>query len=60
MGICYAKLFEHGFYLKKTKLGPDLHAWRYTAVILFGYFYRRIWESFPIQKWPLFSQFHVF
>ena len=23
-------LFEHGFYLKKPKLGPDLHAWRYT------------------------------
>ena len=29
-------------------------------VILFGHFYRLIWESFPIQKWPLFSQFHVF
>ena len=24
-------LFEHGFYLKKPKLGPDLHAWRYTG-----------------------------
>ena len=22
--------------------------------------YRLIWESFPIRKWPLFSQFHVF
>ena len=29
------------------------------TVILFGYFYRLIWESVPIQKWPLFSQFHV-
>ena len=29
-------------------------------VILFGHFYRLIWESFPIQKWPLFSQLHVF
>ena len=25
-------LFEHGFYLKKPKLGPDLHAWRYTGM----------------------------
>ena len=47
MGIRYAKLFEatksmfkswdshaveHGFYLKKPKLGPDLHAWRYTGM----------------------------
>ena len=24
-------LFEHGFYLKKPKLGPDLHAWRDTG-----------------------------
>ena len=24
-------LFEHGFYLKKPKLGPDLYAWRYTG-----------------------------
>ena len=24
-------------------------------VILFGHFYGGIWESFPIQKWPLFS-----
>ena len=30
------------------------------TVILFGNFYCLIWESFPIQKWPLFSQFHVF
>ena len=30
------------------------------SVILFGHFWGRIWESFPIQKWPLFSQFHVF
>ena len=30
------------------------------TVILFGHFYHLIWESFPIQKWPLFSQFHVF
>ena len=29
-------------------------------VILFGHFYRLIQESFPNQKWPLFSQFHVF
>ena len=32
----------------------------YIAVILFGHFYSLIWESFPIQKWPLFSQFHDF
>ena len=25
-------LFEHGFYFKKPKLGPDLHAWRYTGM----------------------------
>ena len=25
------------------------------SVILFGNFYLLIWESFPIQKWPLFS-----
>ena len=25
-------LFEHGFYLKKPKLGPDLHARRYTGM----------------------------
>ena len=25
-------LFEHGFYLKKSKLGPDLHVWRYTGM----------------------------
>ena len=31
----------------------------YGAVILFGNFHCLIWESFPIQKWPLFSQFHV-
>ena len=31
-----------------------------VAVILFGHFYRLIWESFPIQKWSLFSQFYVF
>ena len=30
------------------------------SVILFGNFYRLIWESFPIQNWPLFSHFHVF
>ena len=30
------------------------------TVILFGHFYSLIWESFPIQKWPLFSQLHVF
>ena len=24
------------------------------------HFYRRIWESLSIQKWPLFSQFHIF
>ena len=23
-------LFEHGFYLKRPKLGPDLYAWTYT------------------------------
>ena len=33
---------------------------RCYSVILFGHFYRLIWEAFPIQKWPLFSQFHVF
>ena len=26
-------LFEHGFYLKKSKLGPDLHALRYTECV---------------------------
>ena len=31
-----------------------------APVILFGHFYCLIWESFPIQKWPLFSQCHVF
>ena len=25
-------LFEHGFYLKKAKLSPDLHEWRYTGM----------------------------
>ena len=34
-------LFEHGFYLKKPKLGPDLHAWRYT-----GKRCGRDWSSF--------------
>ena len=34
--------------------------WGVISVILFGHFWGRIWESFPIQKWPLFSQFHVF
>ena len=33
---------------------------RVATVILLGHIYRLIWESFPIQKWPLFSQFHVF
>ena len=27
---------------------------------LFDHFYRLIWVPFPIQKWPLFSHFHVF
>ena len=31
-----------------------------VAVILFGHFYLLIRESFPIQKWSLFSQFSVF
>ena len=30
------------------------------TVILFGHFYHLIRESFPIQKWPIFSQFSVF
>ena len=46
------------------------HPWGMTQVtelksrpvILFGQFKHLIWESFPILKWPLFSQFreHVF
>ena len=31
-----------------------------VPVISFSHFYCLLWESFPIQKWPLFSQFHVF
>ena len=31
-----------------------------APVILFGYFYLLIRESFQIQKWSLFSQFCVF
>ena len=31
-----------------------------SPVILFGHFYHLIRESFPIQKWSLFSQFDVF
>ena len=30
------------------------------AVNLLGNFYDLIWESFPIQKWPLFSQLLIF
>ena len=29
-------------------------------VILLGHFHGLIWESFPIQTWPLFSQFQEF
>ena len=29
-------------------------------VILLGHFYGLIWESFPNQTWPIFSQFQVF
>ena len=46
---------------KKLKAFPFLHQILHTRpVILFHHFYRLIWESFPIQKWPLFSQYHVF
>ena len=30
------------------------------TMILLGHFYGLIWESFPIQTWPIFSQFQVF
>ena len=29
------------------------------AVILLGHF-KALWESFPIQNWPIYSQLHVF
>ena len=32
----------------------------YMPVILFDHFYRLLWESFPIVKWSVFSQFYVF
>ena len=32
---------------------------KWVTVILFGHFYSLLWESFPIQKWPLFSQISI-
>ena len=45
----------------ESSLSPLPTMYRFThSVILFGHFWGRIWESFPIQKWPLFPQFYVF
>ena len=48
--------------LKDAKSRGEKHKYDVSSqsVILIGNFYGHIWELFPIQKWPLFSQFHVF
>ena len=46
-------------FIRSTILVKELLMSVHT-VILFGQFYRLIRESFPIQKWSLFSQFCVF
>ena len=48
----------------KNSVDPDQlassEAYTVVSVIIFGHFYSLIKESFPIEKWPLLSQFHVF
>ena len=44
----------------EVKMHSRIHTGQSLSVILFGHFYGLIWESLPIQKWALFSQFHVF
>ena len=42
----------HNYITKYVNLSKEKSA--APTVILFGHFYRLIWESFPIQNWPLF------
>ena len=67
------EMFEHLAWqplIQTASSGPDKclcmkkHVWSLFSLCMssdfIGTFYRLIWESFPIQKWSLFSQFHVF